>query len=145
MLPQRLNNPLAPPAFNGLSAITPEYRDEDFAKFFQITLTANQVVNNVGVQLDKDADFIWEAVLAQNTSGFAYSIRFSDSSGYYLSDTQVGNFVLQANANGVGVPFVLPVPLFMAAGSAIICDFIEQSGNVNTIQFLFRGQKRFYH
>lgn len=142
MLPLRQNNPMAPPAYNGLSSIGPGYQDKHFDKSFTITLTANATVLNQAVQLDRDADFFWEAVAVQYT-GQPFAVRFTDSTGYQLSDGFIGSFAFAA-VTGVGVPYVLPVPLFMPAGSAILLDLIEQSGSDNgPIQFLFMGRKRF--
>ena len=144
MLPLRQNNPLAPAAYNGLSSIGQQYEDKDFCKLLTVSLTANQQLPNQAVQLDKDADFIWCAVMASYT-GQPFGVRFSDSTGLYLSDAYIGSSAFTAPTTGIGVPYVLLPSLFLPAGSAIICDFIEQSGSNNgPISLLFRGQKRFY-
>jgi hypothetical protein len=142
MTAQRLNNPLAPPALNGLSSITSEFEDRFFAKSFTVTLAPNQNLVNQAVQLDRDADFIWSGVQVSYT-GLPFSVRFSDSSGYYLSDNYVGSFAFAANA-GIGAPYIIEPELFMPAGSAIVLDLQELSGNANgPIQFVFLGRKRY--
>lgn len=148
MLPLRANNPFAPATYNGLSSIGTDgqgrgYQDKYFCKSFTISLTAFQNLPNQAVQLDKDADFIWEAVSLLTGSPSPAGIRFTDSTGYQLSDQYIGTFSFASTA-GIGVPYVLPVSLFMPAGSAILVDFIELVGATPTFQFLFHGNKRFY-
>jgi hypothetical protein len=143
MQPLRQNNPLAPPVYNGLSSVGPNYEDKYFCKSFSVALTANQTLTNVPVNLDKDADFFWEAVLV-NPPGQPFGVRFYDSSNYRLSDGFVGSFVFAANV-GIGAPYVLLPAFFFPAGSSILMDLQEQSGSNNAgIQFLFLGKKRFY-
>ena len=143
MLPQRQNNPLAPAHLNGLSSIGANYQDKHFDKSYSITLQANQTLLNQAVQLDRDADFFWEAVSVTYT-GQPFGVRFTDSTGYQLSDTFVGSFAFAAST-GIGAPYVLLPPLFLPAGSAILLDLQEQSGTTNgPIEFVFHGRKRFY-
>lgn len=148
MLPQRQNNPLAPAVFNGLSSIGYDsqgraYQDKYLPKSYTVTLTAGQSLSNQIVQFDKNADFIWTGVSIQGT-GQPFSIRFTDSTGYRISDAFIGSFAFTATT-GIGAPFILPKPLFLPAGSAVIIDFLEQSGVTNgPIEVLFLGSKRFY-
>lgn len=150
MLPLRQNNPMAPAAFNGLSSIgydqnNRSYQDKHFDKLFQVTLTANQTLVNQSVLLDKDADFFWEAVSVSGPAGAPpFGVRFTDSTGYQLSDGLIGNFAF-ASSVGLGVPYVLMPSLFMPAGSAILLDLQDLSGATNgPIVFVFMGRKRFY-
>ena len=146
MLPIRQNNPLAPPAYNGLSSIDPGYEDKDFGKLAVYSLTANQILLNQAVQLDKDADFILSAIEIQNAlgTGAPFSIRFADSTGYYLSDNFIGSFAF-VDSYGLGSPYVILPSLHFPAGSAILVDIQDLSGSNNgPINVLFRGQKRYY-
>jgi len=144
MLPLRQNNPLAPAAYNGLSSIGSDFEDGDFCKTAQFVIAANSTNLNLGVQLDKDADFLLTAIYAlSDQTGGGFAVRFADQSGYYLNDNFLSSFALTIASTGVGIPFVLPIPLRFPKGSQILIDLIEQSGHTNTIQFLFRAMKHF--
>lgn len=127
------------------------YQDKHYEVSYVVTLTALQVLQNVAVQLDKDADFLWEAVEAQyqgniGNPGIPYAIKFADSSGYELSDGLTGSFMF-ASATGLGVPYHFTGgPFFFPAGSAIIITNLTNQVNATNgpIQFLFSGRKRFY-
>lgn len=153
MLPLRVNNPLAPAVYNGLSSTGIDaqgrpYRDELFVKSFTLTLAANQTLTNQTVQLDRDADFNWLAVSVQDVPE-PWAIRFHDSTGYRVNDSFIGSFAFRGGVRSqIGAPWLLPKPLLMPAGSAILFDIVDQSGPAaltnGPIQFLFIGLKRFY-
>lgn len=116
-----------------------------------VTLTALQALQNIGVQLDKDADFLWESIALQYTGnggnlGTPFEMQFADSSGYQLSDGLMGNFAF-ADATGLGVPYYFTSgPFFFPAGSAIIITALKNKVNATNgpFQFIFSGRKRFY-
>lgn len=115
--------------------------DKHFTKPVTVELTANQVLNDVQVPLDKDADFILSCIEASYT-GLPWGIVVRDYSLYQLSDDYVGSFVFAANA-GIAPKYVFPAIRF-PAGSQILLNLIERSGNPQTFQLLFTGVKRIY-
>jgi hypothetical protein len=127
-----------------------EYEYKDFTLCYPpnstlspLTLTGNQVLNNIGVQCDKDADFFLEMIEA-NYTGLAYAATFIDHTQYALSSAPVGSFAFAAAQTGLAQPYCIMPSIMFPAGSAIIMNLIEQSGSTNgPIQFLFRGTKRY--
>jgi len=121
----------------------PEYEYKDFTKCFTITLTADSTPNNIGVQLDKDADFFWEGVQATYTQQ-PYAATFFDHTQYALSNAPLGSYSFASAVVGCAPPRLILPSLFFPAGSAIIMNLVELSGSDNgPIQFLFRGTKRY--
>ena len=85
---ERIINPYAPPAYNGMLTDTPEgYLDVDFKIPFDMVLTAGQELPNLSRDVPSDADFIWRATVANVQTG-AYSIQFKDSQGYEFSRSE---------------------------------------------------------
>ncbi len=137
---QRIN-PFAPPAYNGLGGDYPNgYLDLDFTYVYTVTMTANQMLRDQVLALQTDADFVWRAVIASNQTG-AYSIRFSDSQGFYLSNGMIPytNFLYGT----VPVPYPIFPELVLPAGGRIGIDIQDLSGGGNTVEIAFRGVKRY--
>lgn len=129
--------------------------DENFQdKHYEIsygptTLTGLQSLPNIAIAVDKDSDFFLECIEAAyqgngGNPGIPFSIKFTDSSFYQLSDGFQGSFMFAA-ATGLGVPYVLATPIFFPAGSAIYMQLVNDVNAENgPIQFIFSGRKRFY-
>jgi len=127
----------------------PEYEYKSFTKCYTLPqLTGSQVITNIGIQLDKDADFFWEATQCQytalDTEILPAQVQFVDQTEYALSQTYVPLCVYMAAAQGLA-PIRLTLPAhWFPAGSAIIMNVQNLSGSANgPIQFLFRGMKRY--
>ena len=137
-------NQFASPALAGINAEAqfPEgYVDVDFTYVYDVVLLASQSLRDQAVPIHVDSDFALRAVmLAQNTGPF--SIRFSDSQGYYLSS----GFLLSGNFLSGAVPFPVPIfpELLLPAGSRLGIEINDLSAAQNTIQILFRGAKRYH-
>jgi hypothetical protein len=134
-------NPFAPPAYNGLIGGYPAgYVDVDFTYVYDVVLTALQQLRDQSVPIMSDADFEWRALI-QATATSTYSIRFSDSQGYYLSN----GFLLNNNFLVATMPIPFPVSpgVLFPMGGRIGIDITETGGVINTIQLLFRGVKRY--
>lgn len=141
MLPQRINNPLAPAHLNGLSSIGVGYEDKHFGRSYTTNLGANQNLLNLQVPLDRDADFYLTCVTLQNGGGFSF--RLHDSTGYFVSDAYMDATSVFAN-QGIGAPYVFAPAFWLPAGSSMLIDLQEQTGNPqNGIAFLFQGLKRY--
>lgn len=120
-----------------------EYEYKSFTKCYTITLAGNATPNNIGIQLDKDADFFLDAVQASYT-GLPYAATFIDHTQYALSSGPVGSFAFAAATTGLAPVYEIIPAIMFPAGSAILMNLVEQSGSSNgSIQFLFRGVKRY--
>lgn len=137
-------NPFATPVLGGVNAEEqfPEgYVDVDFTYTYDVTLTALQVLRDQAVPIHVDSDFALRAIIvAQNTG--AFSIRFSDTQGYYLSS----GFLLSGNFLSGSVPYPFPIfpELLLPAGSRLGIEINELANGQNVIQILFRGAKRYH-
>jgi len=134
-------NPHGTPVLNGL---TPEFPmgfiDVCFDYVYDVALTASQVLRDQSVPVHTDSDFVLRAILLSQATG-AFSIRFNDSQGYYLSSA----FMLSANLLSGTVPFPFPIfpELLFPAGSRIGIEINELTAAPNTVQILLRGAKRY--
>jgi hypothetical protein len=134
-------NPFAPPAYNGLAGGYPAgYVDVDFSYVYDVVLTASQQLRDQTVPIMSDADFEWRALVLATATG-AFSIRFSDSQGYYLSN----GFLLSQNFLVATVPIPWPVSpgVLFPMGGRIGIDINDVSAAGNTIELVFRGVKRY--
>lgn len=137
-------NPFGTPVLNGVNAAEqfPEgYIDVDFTYVYDVTLTALQQLRDQAVPIHVDSDFALRAVILAINTG-AFSIRFSDSQGYYLSS----GFILSGNFLSGSVPYPYPIfpELLLPAGSRLGIEINDLSNAGNTIQILFRGAKRYH-
>lgn len=135
-----LQNPFAPPSYNGLPDASPEgYVDIDFSYVYDVVLTASQTLLAQSVSTTNDADFEIRAIVIAFSTG-TFRVRFSDSQGYYISNSMVESANILGDASS-------PMPVFpgllIPAGGQIGIDIQDTSGSGNTIEILFRGVKRY--
>ena len=134
-------NPYAPPTLNGIGqAGTPgDYRDQSFDYTFNAVLAANAAAQRQQQSIHNDSDFAWRAIVINSFTG-AFSVRFSDSDWYWLSSDEIVSANLQADPAS-------PTPVFpeiiIPAGGVIGMEISDLSGAQNTLQFVFRGVKRY--
>jgi len=128
-----------------MSAAQQQFDDRNYSlPPYTFTLTAGQVVNDILIQTDRDADFFWTVTEAVTTY-LPFGFRFQDSSLNYLSDGYVGSFVFGSQF-GVGQPYITEPAIYCPAGSSIRLNLIELSGGSNGPNTLIiRGFKRFTH
>ena len=134
-------NPFAPPAYNGLVGGAPAgYVDVDFSYVYDVVLTASQQLRDQTVPIMSDADFEWRALVLATATG-VFSIRFSDSQGYYLAN----GFLLSNNFLVATQPIPWPVSpgVLFPMGGRIGIDINDLSAAPNTIELVFRGVKRY--
>lgn len=134
-------NPYAPPAYNGLAGDYPNgWFDVNFDNVYEVTLDATQMLRDQQVAIDTDADFCWRAFQVVANEG-TFSIRFSDSQGYYLSN----GMLLSATFFQGTVQILWPIfpEIIIPAGGRIGIDIQDLSGAENTVQLVFRGVKRY--
>jgi hypothetical protein len=135
-------NPYAPPAYNGLGGDYPNgYVDVDFSYVYNVSLTASQFLRDQVVALATDADFVWRALIVTSYTG-AFNVRFSDSQGYYLSNS-VLNYQTFLWGGTVRIPFPIFPELVLPAGGRIGVDIQDISAAPNAVELTFRGVKRY--
>lgn len=133
-------NPFAPPAFEGVVSRGADFVDQAFTYVYDVTLTASQALTGAVVSLDRDADFLLEALqLVKCTSG-NFTFKLYDNQGQQFSNAPLYGGVLQSGSSFIPFPFI-PARIF-AAGGSIKLDLTDYSGASNTIQLAFRGIKR---
>lgn len=134
-----MNNPLAPPAVQGIMDASPDgYLDLAFEYVYNNTLTGNQILNGEQVSIFTEADFAWWGLVFTNTGTF--SIQFQDGQGYYLSS----GLVFSTNMpNTPGDPWPRFPEVVYPAGGNIYFNIQDLSGASNTIQLLFKGTNRY--
>jgi hypothetical protein len=134
-------NPNATQVLNGLVPEFPMgYIDVSFDYVYDVNLLALATLRDQSVPIHTDSDFVFRAVILSQATG-AFSIRFNDSQGYYLSS----GYMLSANFLSGTVPYPYPIfpELLFPAGSRIGIEINELSGNPNTVQLILRGAKRY--
>ena len=134
-------NQYATPVLNGLVPEFPQgYIDVAFDYVYDVALLANAILRDQSVPIHTDSDFVLRAVVLSQATG-AFSIRFNDSQGYYLSS----GFLLSANFLSGTVPYPYPIfpEMIFPAGSRIGVEINELSAAPNTVQMLLRGAKRY--
>ncbi len=133
-----MNNPLAPPAVQGISDPSPEgFVDVPFNYTYDVVMTASQILNNEVVSIF-NADFIWRGLIISATGLF--SVQFQDGYNYYLSTGQIFSTNM---ANTPGDPWPVFPEVFYPAGGRIYLNITELSAAQNTIQLLFVGVNRY--
>ncbi len=134
-------NPQASQVLNGLVPEFPlGFIDVAFDYVYDVNLLANSQLRDQVVAIHTDSDFVLRGIILTVATG-AFSIRFNDSQGYFLSS----GFLLSANFLSGTVPYPYPVfpEMLFPAGARIGIEINELSGNPNTVQLIFRGAKRY--
>ncbi len=133
--------PYAPAHLLGLGDTGPAgapYPDQSYDIPVTITLTANQNLNT-NQQINRDADFVWRAVVANSQTGI-YQVQYNVNGWYPVSN----GFILNANMQSdPSSPYPIWPELIVPAGGFIGINVVDLSGAPNTVQLVLRGVKRF--
>lgn len=136
-----INNPFAPPAYDGVVTPSAQFVDQDVTYVYNVVLTANQQLNNEIVQLDNDADFLLMGIQITRATSNLYQIIFADNQGQQLSNDFIYGAAFSGGGNGV--PFTIVPARIFSRGGQIQIRIQDLSGATNTIQIAFRGVKRY--
>jgi hypothetical protein len=135
-----MTNPIAPIVVNGINNSAPGgYQDQSFTYVYDVTLTANQVLQGQVLSLYTYADFLLCAIVITVQTGL-FSVRFTDGQGYYLSNVLIDSYNLVGTPSD---PFALLPPILYPAGGKIGIDITEGSGATNVIEIAFVGMNRY--
>ena len=100
-------------------------------------LAANQEIDGDTVSIQTDADFYAFGLYISLFTG-AFQIRLADSTGYQLQSGFINSGALSQSSNQ---PTVLSPAHLFPAGSKILIDIEDLSGNPNPLQIVFPGVK----
>ncbi len=132
-------NPIAPIPQQGISDPAPlGFIDVPFNYTYDVTLSANQVLNGEVVSIFTEADFAWRGLVF--IASDLFSVQFQDGQGYYTSSGQMYSSNMP---NTPGNPWPVFPEILYPAGGRIYLNITELSGNENVIQLLFMGVNRY--
>lgn len=133
-------NPIATPGIQGIAGdnLGIGFIEVPFNYTYNISLTANQLLQGQVVSIFTEADFVWRGLVFQSTGLFA--VQFQDGQGYYLSSGLMYSTNLP---NSPGDPFPYFPEVFYPAGGRIYFNIQDLSGSTNTGQLLFIGANRY--
>lgn len=135
-----MTNPMAPLVYNGVNDTSPPgYQDQSFDYVYNVQLTGNQFLPDQIVPIYTYSDFVMRALILTVQTG-AFSVRFADGQGYYLSNVLIDSFNLVGTPSD---PFVFFPEVLYPAGGRIGIDIQDTSGSTNNIQLVFRGVNRY--
>ena len=115
--------------------------DLSFDYPFDIVMQSGDDLPNEGIRTDTDSDFLLLGLTVNTFDSILFSLLFKDSSGNYFSSKPVmaANYASEGSA-----PYIFPgFPRIFPPGSSLGIGIKNLSGAQNTIQLLFRGEKRF--
>ena len=114
--------------------------DFSFDYPFDVVMQIADKLPNEGTRTDTDSDFILYGLSLNVFTSILFTLQFKDASGNYFSSAPI----FAANYAGQGSqPYIFPgMPRIFPPGSQIGISLVNFSGAVNTIQGLFRGEKR---
>jgi hypothetical protein len=136
-------NQFAPDYFQGL-ALDPNASSEPKPFLYVYnppnnTLAANQEIVGDTVSIQTDADFyVFGWYISQYTG--AFQIQLADSTGYQLQSGYINSGALSQSSND---PTVFSPAHLFPAGSKILIDIEDLSGNPNPLQIVFVGVKMY--
>lgn len=115
--------------------------DISFDYPFDIVIASGVNLTNEGIRTDTDSDFLLYGLSINVFTSNLFTLQFKDSNGNYFSSKPVlaQNYMGQGSASYIfpGWPRIFP------PGSSLGIGINNLSGAENTIQLLFRGEKRF--
>lgn len=115
--------------------------DISFDYPFDIALAIGDDLTNEGIRTETDSDFLLLGLSLNVFTSDLFSLFFKDSNGNYFSSKPVmaQNYMGQGSA-----PYIFPgLPRIFPPGSSLGIGIKNLSGAENTVQLLFRGEKRF--
>ncbi len=120
------------------TAQQPTFTEEPAQYIFTQILTANQPLNNLSVNIDRDADFLLTGINGSSTG--AYTLNFKLPSGRKINNVQVSNQNMIGTANQPTA--IGPPPLYRAGSVGPQLDLTDTSGAGNTVVIVFSGIRR---
>src|SRR5271166_7093579 len=112
-----------------------QFVEEPANYIFNITLSANQALTRVPVNIDRDSDFLWTGLNGSRTGAYSLNARLPSGRQIGSANINDANFVGTANQpTAIGPP-----PIYRAGSTGPELDLTDLSGAGNTIQLVFSG------
>jgi hypothetical protein len=127
------------PASGGGTTAQPQFVEEFATYVFSVVLTANQALQRLPVNIDRDSDFMWVGLVGSSTGG--YTINFRLPSGRLIGSAQMINTQLVSASANQPTP-VGPPPIYRAGSTGPEVDITDTSGAGNTVTLIFIGLRR---
>lgn len=116
----------------------PQFVEEPADYIFNYTLTANQFIQNISVNIDRDSDFLLTGINGSSTGTF--NMNFQLPSGRLIASNLVSSANLLGTAN---IPTAIgPPPVYRAGSIGPAVSLQDTSGAGNTVQIVFSGIRR---
>lgn len=136
---QQLSSSMNPPRGGaGNPANQPTYVEEPAIYYFTYTLTSDQHVSDIAVQIDRDSDFLLTGINGSSTG--TYTLNFRLPSGRQVSNFEVLNTDLIGTANQPTA--IGPPPIYRAGSNGPQLTLTDTSGGSNSIIIVFSGIRR---
>jgi hypothetical protein len=116
----------------------PEYIEEPAIYVFIQSLTANQHIGQISVNIDRDADFLWTGL--NGSSDGTYTVNFRLPSGRNISNAEILNTDIIGTANQPTA--IGPPPIYRAGSSGPQLALTDTSGSTNVVIIIFTGIRR---
>lgn len=131
--------PSGSPASQGGATPQPNFIEEPCTYVFNYTLTSDQAVTRVPVNIDRDSDFLWTGLNGTSTGGYTINVRLP--SGRLIGSAQMINsqFVSTTPNQPTAIG---PPPIYRAGSTGPELDLTDTSASGNTIQLVFSGLRR---
>jgi hypothetical protein len=126
------------PSASASPANQPEYVEEPAIYPFVFNLTADQHVDNVAVNIDRDTDWLWTGINGSSTG--EYTVNFSLPSGRQISNAEILNTDIIGTANQPTA--IGPPPVFRAGSTGPKVTLTDISGGSNAVVIIFTGIRR---
>lgn len=127
------------PASGGGTTQQPTFVEEMAIYPFSVTLTGNQALTRLPVNIDRDSDFVLMGIAGGQTGGYTLNLRLP--SGRLIASAQMVNSQFVAPNANQPTPWG-PPSIYRAGSTGPEVDITDTSGSGNTVNLLFIGTRR---
>jgi hypothetical protein len=126
------------PTASSSTANQPTYVEEPAAYLFSQALTADEALQAISVNIDRDSDFLLTGINGSSTGGYTFNFRLP--SGRLYANLQIPNTDIIGTANQPTA--IGPPPIYRAGSVGPQVDLTDTSGASNQVYVLFTGIRR---
>lgn len=126
------------PSASSSTANQPTYVEEPAIYVFSSTLSSDQHISDISVNIDRDSDFLLTGVNGSSTG--TYTLNFRLPSGRQICNTEILNTDFIGTANQPTA--IGPPPIYRAGSTGPQLTLTDTSGAGNTVIIIFSGIRR---